>query len=100
MNDIATKLIVLIVVAMISATPAIADDTAILKPNALFVAVDDLRPALACYGREHIHSPNIDRLADSRFLFKTSLLLDADVWSFSRQFDVWAPACPRSIHRI
>lgn len=32
-------------------------------PNILFIAVDDLRPELACYGMNHIHSPNIDRLA-------------------------------------
>jgi iduronate 2-sulfatase len=33
------------------------------KPNILFIAVDDLRPELACYGEQHIQSPNIDRLA-------------------------------------
>lgn len=33
------------------------------KPNVLFIAVDDLRPELSCYGKSHIHSPNFDRLA-------------------------------------
>ncbi|MFT5326733.1 MAG: iduronate 2-sulfatase, partial [Planctomycetaceae bacterium] len=33
-------------------------------------AVDDLRPELACYGKQHIHSPNIDRLAASGVLFE------------------------------
>lgn len=33
------------------------------QPNILFIAVDDLRPELACYGESHIHSPHIDQLA-------------------------------------
>ncbi len=33
------------------------------KPNILFIAVDDLRPELACYGKALISSPHIDRLA-------------------------------------
>lgn len=40
------------------------------RPNVLFIAVDDLRPELACYGKQHIHSPNIDRLAKSGVLFE------------------------------
>lgn len=39
-------------------------------PNILFIAVDDLRPELKCYGQQHIHSPNIDRLASVGTLFK------------------------------
>jgi arylsulfatase A-like enzyme len=33
------------------------------RPNILFIVVDDLRPELGCYGRRHVHTPNIDRLA-------------------------------------
>ncbi|NQV27508.1 MAG: sulfatase [Rhodopirellula sp.] len=40
------------------------------RPNVLFIAVDDLRPELACYGKKHIHSPNMDRLAASGVLFE------------------------------
>ncbi len=40
------------------------------RPNVLFIAVDDLRPELGCYGKQHIHSPNIDRLAKSGVLFE------------------------------
>ncbi len=40
------------------------------KPNVLFIAVDDLRTELGCYGVEHIHTPNIDRLASQGVLFE------------------------------
>ena len=40
------------------------------RPNVLFIAVDDLRPELRCYGATHIHSPNIDRLAKRSMLFE------------------------------
>jgi iduronate 2-sulfatase len=39
------------------------------KPNILFIAVDDLRPELGCYDNPIIHSPNIDRLAQTGLLF-------------------------------
>ena len=42
------------------------------KPNVLFIAVDDLRPELGCYGQPHIKSPNIDKLAESGLLFNRS----------------------------
>jgi len=35
------------------------------RPNVLFIAVDDLRPQLGCYGHEQMISPHIDRLAAS-----------------------------------
>ena len=40
------------------------------KPNVLFIAVDDLRPELNCYGQSQIHSPNIDALAGEGLLFR------------------------------
>ena len=33
------------------------------SPNVLLICIDDLRPELASFGAEYIHSPNIDRLA-------------------------------------
>lgn len=39
------------------------------KPNILFIAVDDLRPELGCYGRRYIKSPNIDRIAREGMVF-------------------------------
>ena len=40
------------------------------QPNVLFIAVDDLRPELRCYGETHMVTPNIDRLAASGRLFR------------------------------
>ncbi|MDE0682418.1 MAG: sulfatase-like hydrolase/transferase, partial [Candidatus Poribacteria bacterium] len=37
--------------------------------NVLFIAVDDLRPLLGCYGHSEMHTPNIDRLAKQGTLF-------------------------------
>jgi arylsulfatase A-like enzyme len=39
------------------------------KPNILFIAIDDLRPELGCYGNEYIRSPHIDRLAETGAVF-------------------------------
>jgi iduronate 2-sulfatase len=38
--------------------------------NVLFIAVDDLRPLLGCYGDPLAHTPHIDRLAKEGLLFK------------------------------
>ena len=42
------------------------------KPNILFIAVDDLRPELNCYGAERSISPNIDRLAAMGTLYESA----------------------------
>lgn len=42
------------------------------RPNVLFIAVDDLRPQLGCYGHWQMKSPNIDRLAGEGVVFSRS----------------------------
>lgn len=39
------------------------------RANVLFIAVDDLRPELGCYGVEYAQSPNIDALAKRSLTF-------------------------------
>ncbi|MEA3368083.1 MAG: sulfatase [Planctomycetota bacterium] len=39
------------------------------RMNVLFIAVDDLKPLLGCFGYAKIHSPNIDRLASRGTVF-------------------------------
>lgn len=56
------------------------------KPNILLICVDDLRPELNCFGKEYIHSPNIDQLAENGF-------------SFHRHF-VNAPSCGPSRYTL
>ncbi|MHC4115870.1 MAG: sulfatase-like hydrolase/transferase [Planctomycetota bacterium] len=42
------------------------------RPNVLFIAVDDLRPQLGCYGHKQMISPNIDRLSSEGVTFLRS----------------------------
>lgn len=39
------------------------------RPNVLFIAVDDLRPELGCYGNTIVKTPNFDRLAARGLVF-------------------------------
>jgi len=42
------------------------------KPNVLFIAIDDLKPWLGCYGHPVVKTPNMDRLAKSGTVFRNT----------------------------
>ena len=59
------KHVLLLAILLAWATAGQAGD----KPNILFIAVDDLRPELGCYGSEIAVTPNLDALASDGLLF-------------------------------
>jgi len=81
------------------------------KPNILFIAVDDMRPELGCYGNTIVKTPNIDRIAargivfnkaycqqavcsPSRTAIMTGLRPDVTkVWDLETHFRVAQPDC-------
>jgi iduronate 2-sulfatase len=48
-----------------------------LKPNVLFVVVDDLKPTIGCYGDKLAKTPNIDRVAATGTLFERAYCMQA-----------------------
>ena len=42
------------------------------KKNIVFVAFDDLKPVLGCYGDKMVKSPNIDKLAQQGITFSNA----------------------------
>lgn len=47
------------------------------KPNILFIAVDDLKPILGCFGDKLVKTPNIDRLAKMGTAFQSNYVQQA-----------------------
>ncbi|RKR14348.1 arylsulfatase A-like enzyme [Maribacter vaceletii] len=48
------------------------EEKSLIKPNILFIAIDDLRPELGCYESEIAKSPNLDKLASQGLLFNNA----------------------------
>ncbi|MBI5425844.1 MAG: sulfatase [Opitutae bacterium] len=56
--------------ALLAGAWGIAGAATPTRPNVLFIAVDDLRPELGCYGSAFIKTPNIDRFARTAEVFE------------------------------
>ena len=64
-------------VATASALPAAPATQPAKRMNVLFIAVDDLRPQLACYGQTQMKTPHIDALAKRGLLFNRAYVQQA-----------------------
>ena len=60
------EMVFFVLILILNAAPQASGQT---NPNILFIAIDDLRPELGCYGSLIAKSPNIDRLASEGLKF-------------------------------
>jgi len=62
-------LLVPVGLSLVAMTTSLQADETQKRPNVLFIAVDDLRPEIGCYGNTIVKTPNIDRLAARGIVF-------------------------------
>ena len=68
--NFALKSLLVVSVVVWGALPATAQAEDTNRYNVVFIAVDDLRPELGCYGADYVETPNIDRLASQGVVFR------------------------------
>jgi iduronate 2-sulfatase len=64
-----SNVLVRLIPALLAALTVVAPGLAAERPNVLLILVDDLKPALGCYGDPIAKTPNIDALADRGMRF-------------------------------
>ena len=62
------RFLTLCLLAISLSLPAVPRRTS--QPNVVFIAVDDLRPQMGCYGDSWMKTPNLDRLASHGRVFR------------------------------
>ncbi len=69
-RELLSRLIILTAAAAVLLAPALgAAQINQQQMNVLFIAVDDLRPQMGCYGQQEMITPNMDKLAAGGALF-------------------------------
>jgi arylsulfatase A-like enzyme len=64
------KYTLFLVALLVPTLYAQSSNTSTARPNVLFIAVDDLRPELGCYGKDYMKTPNIDALSKTGMVFE------------------------------
>ncbi|MEG1586500.1 MAG: sulfatase-like hydrolase/transferase, partial [Bacteroidales bacterium] len=60
-----------------SNTACSANSDQTMQKNILFIAVDDLKPLLGCYGDKIAQTPNIDKIAQKGTIFSNAFCQQA-----------------------
>lgn len=70
-TNLCLSTLVVALLSLVACRPNSATEPALRQqPNILFIAIDDLRPELNCYGKTQIQSPHLDQLASQGFVFE------------------------------
>lgn len=67
-----TRRVVIVLVCFFASLIILGRSTNATGPNVLFLAADDLRCDLGCYGHPLVKTPNLDRLAERGILFQNA----------------------------
>ena len=68
----ALLLVCVLVLATMTGRSACSSELATNRPNILFIAVDDMKPLIGCYGYGFAKTPNMDAIAKQGRLFRSA----------------------------